>query len=92
MFCHTSLALFTEVPFEHPQLPGVGYVGGNVDYLTAAVRGNVNVRVRGDECTACVPYLLVIEAKKDPTIGTEGSIAQLYAQLLTLQHQHPYGV
>ena len=73
------------MPFEHPQLPGVGYVGGNLDYLTSAVRGNVDVRERGDECRISTPYLLIIEAKKDTTIGVEGSIAQLYAQLLTLE-------
>jgi hypothetical protein len=85
-FKHQSLALFSEVPFEHLPLPGVGYIGGNLNYLTSTVRGNVDVRERGDECRISTPYLLVnIEAKSDTTIGLEGSIAQLYAQLLTLE-------
>jgi hypothetical protein len=67
----------------------VGYVGGNLDYLTSAVLGNVDVRERGDECTISTPHLLVIEAKKDPTISAQGSIAQLYAQLLTLDLSDP---
>jgi hypothetical protein len=33
------IALFNEVPFEHDNLPGIGEISGNIDYLTSAYAG-----------------------------------------------------
>ena len=58
------IALFSEVPFEHDNLPGIGEISVNLDYITSAYAGvkdigtgsNAQVRLK-------TPYLLVVEAK-----------------------------
>jgi hypothetical protein len=89
-FKHKSLAVFSDVAFQHPMLPGVGPVHVKFDYLISSVLGNVNVFERGDECKPGTPYLVVMKESKDPRIGIAGDVEQLYAQLLTLDHCYGY--
>jgi hypothetical protein len=34
-----DIVLFNEVPFEHEDLPGIGFIGGSLDYLTSEFEG-----------------------------------------------------
>jgi hypothetical protein len=81
------IALFSEVLFQHDNLPGIGEVGGNLDYITSAYSGvkelvatsNAQVRLKR-------PYLLVVEAKSSSTIGRFSSFYQLITQLVTIEY------
>jgi len=80
--------LFSEIPFEHDDLPGIGPIGGSLDYLTSAYAG---VKGIGRDLNAQVrlktPYLLVVEAKSGSTIGRFASLYQLIAQLVTVEYR-----
>ena len=83
-----KIGLFSEVPFEYEDLPGIGYIGGNLEYLTstyigAAKRKKASIRLE-------TPYLLVVEAKTTSTIGKDSSLYQLIAQLLTMEYRDPF--
>ena len=83
------LALFSEVAFECPDLPGVGPIGGSLDYVSSIVK-NAKVPVNKTMFPQHgPPYFLVVEAKTSTTIGREGSRGQLIAQLLTLDYHNP---
>ena len=56
-------AIFYEIAVDHPDMPGVGHVGGNLDYMLARVDGNKDLRVHRIP-VAKQPFLLVIEAKR----------------------------
>ena len=81
------IALFSEVQFEHDNLPGIGEIGGNLDYITSAYAGvkdigtlsNAQVRLK-------TPYLLVVEAKSSSTIGRFSTFYQLISQLVTVDY------
>ena len=84
------LALFSEVAFKCPNLPGVGPISGSLDYVSSMI---ANAKRSVSELVFPQhgpPYFLVVEAKTSTTIGREGSRGQLMAQLLTLDYQDPY--
>ena len=82
------LALFSKVAFEYPDLPGIGPIGGSLDYVSSIVNATVPVSdtVRAQHGP---PYFLVVEAKTSSTIGRDASRGQLIAQLLTLDYHNP---
>lgn len=84
------IALFAEVPVEHPDLPGVGHVGGNVDFLASTVAGGQDMRYDAEYAIPERPYLIVVEAKKTPTLSQLSSKAHLLAELLTLEYLDGY--
>ena len=80
-----NIALFAEVSVEHPGLPGVGHIGGNLDFLASTVAGDEDMRQDGDYGLPEKPYFIVVEAKKGATLSQYSSKAQLLAELLTLE-------
>ena len=78
------VAAFYEVPVAHPDLPGVGPVSGNLDYMIAKVDGNKDPK-KTKWLVPVQPYLTVIEAKKSSTLS-QNAQAQLVAQVLTLDY------
>jgi len=84
-----ALALFSEVPFECPDLRGIGPISGSLDYMSSIV---INTTLPVSETVFPQhgpPYFLVVEAKTSTTIGREGSRGQLIAQLLTIDYHDP---
>ena len=80
-----NIGLFSEVPVEHPDLPGIGNIGGNLDFLASTVAGDADMREDGEYALPKKPYFIVVEAKKSATLGQYSSKAQLLAELLTLE-------
>ena len=80
------IALFAEVAVEHPDLPGIGPIGGNLDFLASTVAADADMREEAEYALPERPYLIVVEAKKLATLGQHSSKAQLLAELLTLQY------
>jgi hypothetical protein len=85
-----SIALFQDVNFEHPDLAGVGPIGGSLDFLSSNVIGTRNVAKYGDFARPSRPHLLIVEAKNSTNVGTTNALAQVLAQLLTLHYHDPY--
>lgn len=81
-----NIALFAEVPVEHPDLPGIGHIGGNLDFLASTVAGDEDMRQDAEYALPERPYFIIVEAKKAVTLGQYSSKAQLLAELLTLQY------
>lgn len=81
-----NIALFAEVPVEHPDLPGIGNIGGNLDFVASTVGGNEYIRYRSETAFPEHPYFIVVEAKKAVTLDARSSKAQLLAELLTLDY------
>jgi len=77
-------AIFYEIAVDHPDMPGVGHVGGNLDYMLARVDGNKDLRVHRIP-VAKQPFLLVIEAKRKSALNAN-AIAQVVAEVLTLDY------
>lgn len=79
--------MFSEVPYDHDDLPGIGPIEGSLEYLTSSYAGvkeigkcsNAQVRLK-------TPYLLVVEAKSASSIGRNASLYQLIAQLITVEY------
>jgi hypothetical protein len=65
-FYHKNIALFAEVPVEHPDLPDVGHIGGNFDFLVA---GDADMHEDAKYALPERPYFIVVEAKKSTTLG-----------------------
>ena len=81
------IGLFSEVPFEHKDLPGIGHIGGSLDYLTSAYGGVKDAEKLPKALIRLeTPYLLVVEAKTTSTIGKDSSLYQLIAQLITVEY------
>lgn len=78
------IAVFYELNVAHPDLPGVGAVGGNLDYTLARVDGNKDLR-KSKLVLATQPYMTVIQAKRTTALNTS-AIAQLIAQVLTVDY------
>jgi len=79
---HKNIALFTAVPFEHSDLPGVGdHIKGNLDFLVSTVAGVEDMREDAEYALPEQPYFLVAT-----TLGQHSSNAQLLAELLTLEY------
>ena len=87
---HKNIALFAEVPVEHPNLPGVGHISGNLDFLASTVAGDEDMREDGEYALPDQPHFIVVEAKKAVTLSQHSSKAQLLAELLTLQYLDAY--
>ena len=85
-----NIALFQEVNFEHPDLAGVGPIGGSLDFLSSNVIGTANIAKYGDFARPALPHFLIVEAKKSTTVRTPNAQAQVLAQLLTLHYHDPY--
>lgn len=81
--CH--LGLFEEHLIHHADLPGIGPIGGPVDFLISGVVGKFSARKVPD-----APYLIVLEAMLAAKYGMIASVAQLFAQILTLQQMDTY--
>ena len=80
-----ELSLFDEQPIYHDDLPGVGPIGGPVDFLVSlGQEGLASKRVPES------PYLAVIEAKSSSRYSSTSALAQLSAQILTLHEIDRY--
>lgn len=90
VFYRKNIALFAEVPVEHPELPGIGHIGGNIDFLASTVAGDEDMREDAEYALPEKPYFIVVNAKKSSTLGQHSSKAQLLAELLTLDHLDGY--
>src|SRR5947207_15412849 len=77
-----GLGLFAEAPIEHPDLPGIGIIGGCLDFLASTVAGDEDIREHGDVAIPQTPYFIVVETKKSTTIVSHSSTAHLLAELL----------
>ena len=84
-----KIALFTEVPSECDNLRGIGEICGNLDYITSGYAG-VNVIAQNASPSPAIslrtPYLLVVKAKSNSTIGKLSSYYQLIAQMITVDY------
>ncbi len=89
-FALRSLAMFSEVLFSYPDLPGIGPVSGPVDYITASLPLHIPLSRRGGRSSHSKPLFLVVETKKEQTIGDASSSAQLMAQLMTAHYKDMY--
>jgi len=86
IYYHKSIALFSEVTIEHPDLPGIGHISGNLDFLASTVFAHVDMRYDAESALPKCPYLIIVEVKKGTTVSAITSKAQLLAELLTLQY------
>jgi hypothetical protein len=81
------IALFSQVAVEHPDLPGIGPIDGNLDFLASTVAADADMREEAEYALPERPYYLtVVGDKKSATLDQHSSKAQLLAQLLTLQY------
>jgi len=80
------VALFAEVPVEHPNLPGVGPVSGALDFLVSSVRDKEDITMFGNSAIPESPKFVIIEAKSSSTLVDKSSYAQIWAQLLTVDY------
>ena len=69
------IAAFYEVPVAHPDLPGVGPVSGNLNYMIAKVDGNKDPQ-KTKWLVPVQSYLTVLEAKISSTLS-QNAQAQL---------------
>jgi hypothetical protein len=83
-----NIALFDEVPIEHPDLPRVGAISGSLDYLASAMDVPTDLAV--GFAIPENPRFIIVEAKRSQTLSEVQSEAQLLAQLLTLEYTDPY--
>ena len=72
-----ELALFEEQTIQHDDLLGIGPISGPVDFLVSRAIGHIGK-------VPDLPYLAVVEAKSAAKCSMLSSVAQLYAQMLTL--------
>ena len=86
MFNMKSLAIFQEVNFSHPNLPGVGPITGPVDFLSAKLAQNIPLAKFPGVAVPSKPLFVVVEAKKSDTLNSASSNTQLLAQLLTAHY------
>ena len=82
-----QIGLFSDVPFEHDNLPGIGEISGNLDYITSSYAGVKDIGTRAAPAILKTPYLLVTEAKTNSAIGKLSSLDQLIAQLVTVDYR-----
>ena len=86
MFNMKSLAIFQEVNFSHPNLPGIGPITGPVNFLSAKLAQNIPLAKVPRLAVPSKPLFVVVEAKKADTLNSISSNAQLLAQLLTAHY------
>lgn len=58
-----NLGLFAQVPVEHLDLPGIGAIGGNLDFLVSNVAVDEDIREHGDIAIPETPYFVVVQAE-----------------------------
>lgn len=85
-----SGAVFHEYTISHPNLLGIGYISGPVDYLVASTVGNMRPLETGGAAVPGSRRFLVVEAKQGATLTLAVSMSQLFAQLLTVQNDDPF--
>ena len=81
-----SLAIFHEVNFSHPNLPGVGPITGPVDFLSAKLAQNIPLAKFPGVAVPLKSLFVIVEAKKPDTLNSVSSNTQLLAQLLTAHY------
>ena len=54
---------------EHPDLPGIGFISGALDYLCSSTGQNLPIKDFGDSAVPQRPHFIVVEAKRAITIG-----------------------
>jgi hypothetical protein len=84
-----SGAVFHDYTISHPNLLGIGYVSGPVEYLVAGTVGDMRPNETGGVALPGLRRFLVVEAKQGATITLAVSLSQLLAQILTIQHDDP---
>jgi hypothetical protein len=84
-----SGAVFHEYTISHPNLLGIGYVSGPVDYLVASTVGDMRPNETGRVALPGSRRFLVVEAKQGATMSLAVSLSQLLAQILTVQNDDP---
>ena len=83
------IGVFQEINLDHPRLPGLGPIGGSLDFLTSMTAGAVNLE-RGDNLVRHVtPYLLVVGAEQGSTLKKSTPHIELVTQMITLEYHHP---
>jgi hypothetical protein len=82
-----NTAIFSDLPLNHPNCPALGPISGKTDFVTADVSGNLSVRQFGTMIGSMRPKMLVVEAKREATLPELSSQSQLFAQLVTLDHE-----
>jgi hypothetical protein len=88
MFNMKSLAIFQEVNFSHPDLPGISPITGRVDFLSATLVQNIPLAKLPSIAAPSKPLFVVVEAKKTDTMNSVRFNAQLLAQLLTADYDY----
>jgi hypothetical protein len=82
-----KVALFSVVVCD-VELPSIGRVVGNLDYLTSTYSGIEQVGKGPTSALRLVtPHFLVVEAKTTETVGMQSSIRLLLAQMIALDHR-----
>lgn len=84
-----SGAVFHEYTISHPNLVGIGYISGPVDYLVASTVGDMRPNETGGVALPGPRRLVVAQAKQGVTMTLAVSMSQLFAQILTIQHHDP---
>lgn len=84
-----SGAVFHEYTISHPNLLGIGYVSGPVDYLVASTVGDMRPNETGGVALPGSRRFLVVQAKQGATMTLAVSLSQLLAQILTVQNDDP---
>ena len=85
-----QIALFADIAVEQSDLPGIGPMCGNLDFLASTVAADADMRDEAEYALPERPYYLTVVGTKKPATTTldqqHSSKAQLLAQLLTLQY------
>jgi hypothetical protein len=82
-----NTAIFSDLPLNHPNCPALGPISGKTDFVTADVSGNLSVRQFGTMIGSMRPRILIVESKREATLPELSSQSQLFAQLVTLDHE-----
>ena len=85
-----NVTLFSEVPLEHPNMPGIGPLVGHLDFLSAAATDTESIHHYQSIPQMSESYLLVVDDKQTSPIGKNATQAQLLSQLITLDSLDPY--
>ena len=83
------IGVFQEINFDHPHLPGLGPLGGSLDFLTSMTAGARSLERGVNMVRNVTPYLLVVEAKQESTLNKSSSQIQLLTQMITLEYHDP---
>jgi hypothetical protein len=84
-----SVGFFHKYTISHHNLRGIGHISGPVDYLLAQTLLNFRPDTLGVAVLPGERRFLVVDAKRGAALELLASTTQLFAQVLTLQHDHP---